>query len=83
MQQKDNVTILLTGRSEPNFADLIKRILASKKLEFDMICLKPSVGPSNEQFSSTMSFKQALLRDLVSTYREADEIRIYEDRLHQ
>ncbi len=80
IQQKDALTILLTGRGEHNFADLIKRIAASKKLSFDMICLKPQAGPNNQKFGSTMMYKQAILKDLVHTYKDADEIRVYEDR---
>lgn len=80
MEQNDALTVLLTGRAETNFADIIKRITSSKKLEFDLICLKPQASPSNQVFGSTMKFKQALLKDLVYTYKDADEIRIYEDR---
>ncbi|MCJ1471660.1 hypothetical protein MMC13_000300 [Lambiella insularis] len=80
MRQKDTMTILLTGRGEQNFADLIKRMVASKKLEFDMICLKQQVGPKGQRFSSTMHYKQLLLEDLIYTYKEADEIKVYEDR---
>lgn len=80
MQQKDALCILLTGRSESGFAELIKRMVRSKGLSFDMTCLKPAAGPENQTFSSTMVFKQALLKDLVYTYREAEEIRVYEDR---
>ena len=77
------MTVLLTGRGERNFADLLKRIVKSKDLDFDMICLKPETGPSNQRFSSTMNFKQAILQDLVFTYRDAVEITIYEDRPKQ
>ena len=80
IQQKDALTVLLTGRGEHNFAELIKRIVASKKLSFDMICLRPQAGPNNQKFFSTMLYKQALLKDIVHTYKDADEIRIYEDR---
>lgn len=83
MQQKDALTVLLTGRGEHNFADLVKRIVTSKKLQFDMVCLKPRVGPNNQRFSSTMLFKQALLEDIIHTYKDADEIRVYEDRPKQ
>ena len=83
IKQNDALTVLLTGRGEQNFADLIKRIVASKKLPFDMICLKPQAGPHNERFRSTMMYKQAILEDLVFTYKLAVEIRIYEDRLKQ
>ncbi|OJJ79703.1 rRNA 2'-O-methyltransferase fibrillarin-like protein [Aspergillus glaucus CBS 516.65] len=81
MQQKDALTVLLTGRSENGFADLVRRMVDSKKLEFDLVCLKPEVGPNNERFATTMEFKQALLENLILTYEQADEIRIYEDRV--
>ncbi|KAI9847226.1 MAG: hypothetical protein M1838_000986 [Thelocarpon superellum] len=80
MRQKDALTVLLTGRSEAGFADLIKRMVASKGLEFDLIGLKPAVGPYNQRFPSTMTFKHAFFEDLIYTYREAEEMRIYEDR---
>ncbi|KAK5942809.1 hypothetical protein PMZ80_005375 [Knufia obscura] len=81
LQEKDTLTVLLTGRGETNFADLVNRIANSRKLDFDMVVLKPEVGPNQQQFISTMDFKQAFLRDLVLTYRHADNIRIYEDRV--
>ncbi|KAI9690073.1 MAG: hypothetical protein M1820_010037, partial [Bogoriella megaspora] len=80
MEQNDALCVLLTGRSERNFADIIKRMAKSKKLEFDMTCLKPAVGPRNQKFASTQKFKQDLLWDIVYTYKDADEIRVYEDR---
>lgn len=82
MEQKDALTVLLTGRAEGRFADLVKRILRSKGLEFDIICLQPLAGPNNQKFSSTMNFKQAFLEGLMETYRGADEIRVYEDRVN-
>lgn len=83
VQQEDALTVLLTGRAEHNFAELIKRIVTSKKLAFDMICLKPQAGPKNQKFRSTIHFKQSILEDLVHTYKDADQIRIYEDRPKQ
>ena len=83
MKQDDALTVLLTGRAEHNFAEVIKRIVASKNLVFDMICLKPQAGPNNQRFSSTMKYKQAILEDLVHTYKDANEIRVYEDRPKQ
>ncbi|KAI1636136.1 hypothetical protein F4809DRAFT_409196 [Biscogniauxia mediterranea] len=80
MKQKDALCVLLTGRSERGFSDLIKRIVTSKKLDFDLIGLKPEVGPNNERFRSTLNFKQAFLEAMVETYKYAQEIRIYEDR---
>jgi len=83
MKQDDALTILLTGRAENSFAEVIRRIVASKQLFFDMICLKPQAGPSNQRFGSTMNYKQAILADLIHTYKDASEIRIYEDRPKQ
>ena len=80
MQQKDALTVLLTGRSETNFGELIKKMVASKGLEFDLISLKPAAGPNNQRFSSTMHFKQVFLESMVETYKGAEEIKIYEDR---
>ncbi|RWA10547.1 hypothetical protein EKO27_g4554 [Xylaria grammica] len=82
MKQNDALCVLLTGRSERGFSDLIKRIVTSKGLEFDMIGLKPEVGPNSERFKSTMLFKQAFLKATMETYKHAQEIRIYEDRVN-
>lgn len=81
MQQKDVLTILLTGRSETRFAELVKKMVISKGLDFDIISLKPAAGPNNERFSSTMGFKQIFLETLMETYKGAEEIRVYEDRV--
>jgi hypothetical protein len=83
MDQKDALTVLLTGRGEANFASIIKRMAASQKLDFDLIGLKPEVGPNGQQFATTMKFKQNFLEDLLYTYEQADEIRVYEDRVKQ
>ncbi|KAK4216339.1 hypothetical protein QBC37DRAFT_416978 [Rhypophila decipiens] len=79
-QQKDALCVLLTGRSESGFSELIKRMIASKNLDFDLVSLKPAVGPDNQRFASTMNFKQVFLETLMETYKHAEEIRIYEDR---
>jgi hypothetical protein len=83
MEQKDALTVLLTGRSEAGFAEIIKRMVASQQLEFDLIGLKPEVGPNGQRFATTMNFKQAFLEDLVLTYAQAEETRVYEDRPKQ
>lgn len=83
MKQKDALTVLLTGRGEGPFAELIKRMVKSKGLQFDLVCLKPEVGPNSQRFSTTMKFKQCFLEDLIFTYKDADEIRVYEDRVNQ
>lgn len=80
IQAKDVLTVMLTGRGETHFADLVNRICNARKLDFDMVVLKPEVGPSGERFDTTMAFKQEFLKELVFTYNKAEEIRIYEDR---
>jgi len=77
---EDTLTILLTGRSEAKFQELISRILRSKGLSFDLICLKPTVMPNNIQVTSTMQYKNELLKSLIYTYKRAQTIRIWEDR---
>ena len=83
MQQKDALNVLLTGRSERGFADVVQRMVKSRKLEFDLVVLKPEMGPANQHYPDTMAFKQGFLRDLIDTYSAADEIRLYEDRVKQ
>ncbi|KXJ90233.1 hypothetical protein Micbo1qcDRAFT_205847 [Microdochium bolleyi] len=80
IKQEDALTVLLTGRGEQGFGDLIKRITKSRDLEFDMVGLKPAVGPNNERFRSTMDFKQVFLEHVMETYKHARELRLYEDR---
>lgn len=80
IKQKDALTVLLTGRGETNFADVVKRMADSKGLDFDLVCLKPEVGPNGQHFTTTAEFKNEFLKNLVFTYKQADEIRIYEDR---
>ncbi|KAF2667033.1 hypothetical protein BT63DRAFT_416106 [Microthyrium microscopicum] len=80
MEQPDALTVLLTGRGEERFSDLVQRICKSRKLVFDLYCLKPVTGPLGEKFS-TMKFKQAFLTSLMNTYREAQSIRVYDDRI--
>ncbi|KAK4161679.1 hypothetical protein QBC43DRAFT_323420 [Cladorrhinum sp. PSN259] len=80
-KQKDALCVLLTGRSESGFSELIKRMVTSKGLEFHMISLKPAVGPDNQRFQSTIQFKHVLLECLMETYKNAEDIRIYEDRV--
>jgi Hypothetical protein (DUF2410). len=45
--------------------------------------LKPEVGPNSQQFYFDHELQQTFLEDLALTYKQADEIRIYEDRVKQ
>jgi hypothetical protein len=80
VQAKDVVTVLLTGRGEHNFADLVTKICNSRNLDFDMVVLKPETNPEGQKFENTMAYKNMFFSQLVSTYKEAEEIKIYEDR---
>jgi HAD domain family 1 in Swiss Army Knife RNA repair proteins len=80
--QKDVITVLLTGRAESNFAELVCRMARSKRLDFDMVCLKPQVTPSNIRIKKTIEYKTHVLHSLMLTYTLADKIRIWEDRIH-
>lgn len=80
IKQPDALCVLLTGRAERGFADIVRRMVASKSLDFDMVGLKPLVSPTSQPFQSTMHFKQLFLDALVETYSQAAEIRVYEDR---
>ena len=77
------LTVLLTGRAEHRFSELLKRILKSKQLNFDILCLKPSVSSHEQSSMTTLAFKQAVISDIVHTYNNAEEVRIYEDRPQQ
>lgn len=80
VKQPDALCVLLTGRAEKAFADLVKKMVASRGLDFDLVCLKPQVSPTNQHFQNTMHFKQLFLNALMETYTCATEIKIYEDR---
>jgi len=77
---EETLTVLLTGRAEAKFQELISRILRSRGLIFDLVCLKPTVTPTNVQVTSTMHYKSELTKSLVYTYKRAQTIRIWEDR---
>ena len=78
--QKDVLAVLLTGRAERSFAELVLRMAKSKGLKFDMVCLKPEVTPTNQRVKSTMGFKTQLIQSLLLTYTRAEKIKIWEDR---
>lgn len=81
MSQKDTLTVLLTGRSVKGFSALIQRIVASKKLEFDMICLKPQASAfDGEKIQNTKQFKRLVLEHILNTYVHTEDFKIYEDR---
>ncbi|KAI5793902.1 hypothetical protein DFH27DRAFT_485236 [Peziza echinospora] len=80
MANKDTLKVLLTGRSTKGFSEIIERMVKAKKLDFDMICLKPEASPEGEPFQNTMHFKQALLTKILETYVHAEDLKIYEDR---
>lgn len=80
IKQPDALCVLLTGRSEKGFSELVKKMVAAKGLNFDLVSLKPQVSPTNQRFQNTMHFKQLFLNALMETYKGATEIKVYEDR---
>ncbi|KAF8461122.1 hypothetical protein BDZ91DRAFT_388243 [Kalaharituber pfeilii] len=81
MAQKDTLRILLTGRSVKGFSELIQRMVDAKKLEFDIICLKPEEGPEGEKIANTKDFKTTFLTKVMDTYVHTEDIKVYEDRI--
>ncbi|CAD0053245.1 unnamed protein product [Aureobasidium pullulans] len=76
MQQKDALTVLLTGRNERGFADLVTRMFRAKQLEFDMVCLKPAVGPAAfrdffDTFNRTVSSRSPIQADVIQVTEES------------
>lgn len=68
MEQKDVMTILLTGRSVEGFGQLIMRMVMSKGLQFDMVVLKP-------EMKNTLDYKRDFLKELLNHYDQAEEIK--------
>ena len=56
----------------------MQRIVASKKLDFDMICLKPNVGPDGEKIQNTKVFKTMFLAKLMDIYIHAEDLKYVE-----
>ncbi|PSK53882.1 hypothetical protein B9Z65_7688 [Elsinoe australis] len=83
MKSPTALTVLMTGRGQANFSELIHRMVESKGLDFDMIVLKPKVGPDGTRYSSTLDFKKDFFRIAMLTYQYATELMIYEDRPKQ
>jgi hypothetical protein len=80
IENPDILTVLLTGRGEAKFSELVLRMVKSKGLDFDLVCLKPKVTPTNVQVTTTMGYKSELLKSLIYTYKRAPYIQIWEDR---
>ncbi|CEP62850.1 uncharacterized protein LALA0_S06e05270g [Lachancea lanzarotensis] len=81
-QSPDTLSILMTGRKEIYFADVLRRVLeepvfGGKRLRFHGIFLKKS------GFETTMLYKTACLTDLLMHYDSCQEITIYDDRVRQ
>ncbi|KAL1916024.1 uncharacterized protein VTP21DRAFT_6028 [Calcarisporiella thermophila] len=78
MEDKNTLTILLTGRKRPAFIDLIQSMISEKGFHFDIICLKPD---DDELFSNTLTYKLQFLDQLLLTYPLLREMYLWEDRV--
>ncbi|KAF2155315.1 hypothetical protein K461DRAFT_292186 [Myriangium duriaei CBS 260.36] len=78
-----HLTVLMTGRSQANFSELITRIVKAKGLQFDMVVLKPEITPTGEKVTATAKFKTMFFQDAMTAYPRATRLTIYEDRAKQ
>jgi len=83
IQDKSALTILLTGRKQQIFSELLIRMMKAKNLDFDMVVLKPLICPDGITRPGTKDYKQKFFEDVMLTYNNADELNIYEDRIGQ
>ncbi|AMD22406.1 HGR067Cp [Eremothecium sinecaudum] len=81
IQDPETVSILLTGRREVFFADVIGKLLEhdvmAGELQFNAVFLK------KEEFRTTLSYKTTCLTNLLNSYPNLKEISIYDDRPKQ
>lgn len=89
-EQEDTISIILTGRKEPAFKNVILEILdqscqedpnLAASLQFNGICLK--MCNTNESITPTLTYKTNLIADFLRYYTDLEEITIYDDRLNQ
>lgn len=74
MQQKDALTVLLTGRSRSGFEETIRRMVESKGLRFDLIVLKMETV-RGERVRNTIGFKTSFLEEVLDTYSQTEEMK--------
>lgn len=90
-EQEDTISIILTGRKENLFKNIILKIIELSRLEdpnflkpslqFDAICLKKSI--KGALWTTTMMYKTAVIRDFLEYYPNLEEVTIYDDRMNQ
>ena len=91
--QEDTITILLTGRKENIFKNIILKIIELSRLEdpiflqpslqFDAICLKRTTTTTGSSWITTMMYKTPLVRDFLDYYPNLEEVTIYDDMMNQ
>lgn len=89
-EQDDTISIILTGRKEAMFKNVLLEILEQSckedpilaaSLQFNGICLK--MCNTNEPTTPTLTYKTNLIGDFLQYYTDLEEITIYDDRLNQ
>ncbi|CAI4035733.1 hypothetical protein SMKI_13G3840 [Saccharomyces mikatae IFO 1815] len=84
---KDTISIVLTGREEGKFYELIQHALQTAKshwkcsrneFRFNAVCLKKTAISKY-----TSEYKKELMRDFLKYYPSLRELTIYDDRVHQ
>lgn len=96
-QAEDTISIILTGRKEQLFHEVIESLLKVSRdvrglgespndFKFNAVCLKKYADPANTAPISeltTMSYKSELITDFIESYKELEEVTIYDDRPNQ
>jgi hypothetical protein len=92
IQDPQVLTVLLTGRRIHPFASLIKQMLSTKNLVFDVLGLRPdpASAPADnnalgfneipDTFSTTMDFKACFILHLRSKVTSLQEVVMWDDR---
>lgn len=89
-EQEDTISIVLTGRKEWLFKDILLNILQKSRAEdpelaaslhFNGICLKKC--EEGIPAPHTLTYKTDLINDFLHYYSDLEEITIYDDRLNQ
>lgn len=79
LEDEEALTIVMTGRRQELFADILKEMLKSKGLydELDGLMLRSG------DFSNTIEYKTHVLVDVLDAYPDIKEVVLYDDRKSQ
>lgn len=70
------LTVLLSGRNEESFKDLISTMVQAKGLNFDILLFRTS------EFTNTLDFKKSCIENMLKRLTSCKYISLYDDRPH-